>query len=71
MNVHLNLQFEQLLHLINQLSQAEKERLLTVLQNNIVLGKSNQSKRQLGKYQGKIIMSDDFNSPLDDFQEYM
>lgn len=27
--------------------------------------------RELGKYKGKIKMSEDFNAPLDDFKEYM
>lgn len=30
-----------------------------------------QSKRELGKYKGKIKMADDFNLPLDDFKDYM
>lgn len=71
MNVHLNLQFEQILHLVNQLPQAEKERLLNALQKNVASQKGQKRERQLGKYHGKIIMSDDFNAPLNDFKEYM
>jgi len=34
-----------------------------------IKGKSR--KNLLGKYEGKISMSDDFNEPLEDFREYM
>ena len=34
-----------------------------------IKGKSR--KDLLGKYKGKISMSDDFNEPLEDFREYM
>ena len=27
--------------------------------------------REAGKYRGQIVMSDDFDEPLDDFKEYM
>jgi len=43
----------------------------TVLQNNNQAKESNKGERQLGKYEGKIQMAEDFNKPMDDFKDYM
>lgn len=37
----------------------------------MVLIQGNKSKRKLGSAKGKIIISKDFDAPLDDFQEYI
>ena len=71
MELKLTIGFEQLLSLAEQLSEAEKERLVEALQENTSSGKSKKGKRQLGKYEGQIWMSDDFNEPLDEFKDYM
>ena len=72
MELKLNIGFEQLLNLASQLSPIEKQRLIAVLQDTT---KQNEDQpkveRKLGKYEGKIQMSEDFNAPLDDFNEYM
>lgn len=76
MELKLNIGFEQLLNLANQLPQPEKQRLIAALQkttkqNKSQTGASAKQQRELGKYKGKIQMSEDFNAPLDDFKEYM
>ncbi|WP_218145607.1 DUF2281 domain-containing protein [Cyclobacterium xiamenense] len=55
----------------NQLSLPEKQRLIAILQKTIPKSKTQKAERELGKYKGKIKMADDFNAPLDDFEEYM
>lgn len=76
MELKLNIGFEQLFNLANQLPQTEKQRLITELQKTIKQSKHQtempaKRERELDKYKGKIQMSDDFNAPLDDFEEYM
>ena len=70
--MELSVGFEQLLGLVNQLSEDEKARLIAVLQGNS--GKKEngaRAERQLGKCEGQIWMSEDFNEPLDEFKDYM
>jgi len=71
MELRLNIGFEQLFSLADQLPQPEKQKLITALQKTIKHNKSHKRERELGKYNGKIQMSDDFNAPLDDFKDYM
>lgn len=71
MELKLNIGFEQLFNLAKQLPQPEKQRLISALQKSIKENKSQKGERKLGKYKGKIQMSEDFNAPLDDFKEYM
>lgn len=71
MELKLNIGFEQLFNLANQLPQPEKQRLIAALQKTIKQNKGQKGERELGKYKGKIQMSEDFNAPLDDFKEYM
>lgn len=71
MELKLNIGFEQLFNLAKQLPQPEKQRLISALQKSIKQDKSQKRERKLGKYKGKIQMSEDFNAPLDDFKEYM
>ncbi len=71
MELKLNIGFEQLFNLANQLPQPEKQKLITALQKTIKQNKNQKSERELGKYKGKIQMAEDFNDPLDDFKEYM
>ncbi len=71
MELKMNLSFENIFSLAKQLPFSEKEKLISALKSS--LGKKHQGnkKRVLGKYNGKIWMSDDFNAPLNDFKEYM
>jgi len=71
MELKLNIGFEQLFNLANQLPQPEKQKLIAALQKTIKQNKNQKSERELGKYKGKIQMAEDFNAPLDDFKEYM
>jgi hypothetical protein len=71
MEIKLTIGFEQLLSLAKQLPEAEKKELVEALQENTSLGKSKKGERQLGKYEGQIWMSDDFNHPLEEFKDYM
>ena len=71
MELKLTIGFEQLLSLVNQLSEAEKEKLIMVLQEKTDVKKTGQGKRQLDKYKDQIWMSDDFNEPLEEFKDYM
>jgi hypothetical protein len=71
MQLRLNIGFEQVFSLANQLSQSEKEKLISALSRSIDKSKDRKSERQLGKYQGKIKIAKDFNEPLDDFNDYM
>ena len=71
-NMKLSIGFEQLLGLVNQLSEDERTRLIAVLQRSSGKeGNGVQAERQLGKYEGQIWMSDDFNDPLEEFEDYM
>ena len=76
MELKLNIGFEQLFNLANQLPQTEKQKLIialqkTIKQNRNQTGMPAKGERELGKYKGKIQMPDDFNAPLDDFKDYM
>jgi len=76
MELKLNIGFEQLLNLAIQLPQSEKQRLIAALQKTTKQNEdrskmSTKGERTLGKYEGKIQMSEDFNAPLDDLKEYM
>ncbi len=65
------MKFEQVFNLADQLPPSEKQRLIDALQNTLKHGPSTKGERELGKYKGRIQMSEDFNAPLDDFTEYM
>lgn len=67
----INIEFEQIFNLANQLPQSEKQKLIDALQKTVKYDASQNGERELGKYKDKIWMSDDFNAPLDDFKEYM
>lgn len=72
MKIELNLDFTQLLLIIEQLPSSQKEKLIDLLNKNKTEDKINQSdsskKRKLGGYE--IYMSDDFDEPLSEFDEY-
>jgi hypothetical protein len=60
---------EEMKEFVSKLSEKEKEELLKLLEealNPKVEGK----KREIEKYEGRIFISDDFNEPLSDFEEY-
>jgi len=70
MELKINLGYEQLFNLANQLPPAEKEKLVSALKKSI--NKSSSLKtRELGKFKGGIWIAPDFNDPLEDFKEYM
>lgn len=71
MEIKLNMGFEQVFSLANQLPVVEKEKLISALQKTIKVSKNKIEERQLGKFKGKIWMAEEFNEPLDDFKEYM
>ncbi|HEV7350769.1 hypothetical protein [Telluribacter sp.] len=71
MELRLNIGFEQVFSLANQLSQREKEKLIAALSKSVNKSRDQKPERQLGKYQGKIKIARDFKEPLDDFKEYM
>lgn len=72
MKVELNLDFTQLLGIIEQLSTSQKEKLIDLLTKNKPEQEVNQinssKKRKLGGYE--IYISEDFNDPLSEFDEY-
>ena len=70
MELKLNMDFEQLIALAKQLSSSDKLKLINALQKSMSNSKNKRSERELGKYEGKVWMSDDFNEPLDDFNQY-
>ena len=70
MELKLNMEFEQLFALAKQLSSSDKLKLIDALQKSMLNSGNKRSERVLGKYEGKIWMSDDFNEPLDDFNQY-
>ncbi|EON77806.1 hypothetical protein ADIS_1725 [Lunatimonas lonarensis] len=71
MEIKLNIRFEELAKLANQLSLPEKQHLIAILQKTTQKSKTQKGERELGKYKGKIKMEDDFNAPLDEFKDYM
>lgn len=71
MQLRLNIGFEQIFSLANQLSQSEKEKLISALSKSMSKSKDRKQERQLGKYQGKIKIAKDFNDSLSDFNDYM
>ncbi len=73
MKLTFNIGLKELFNLADQLPKKEKHRLIALLQKSIHQDKNqtNNGERQLGKYEGKIQMSDDFNDPIKDFKEYM
>ncbi|WP_338812169.1 hypothetical protein V9L05_12255 [Bernardetia sp. Wsw4-3y2] len=72
MKIELNLDFTQLLLIIEQLPSSQKEKLIDLLTKNKTEDEINTSnpskKRKLGGYE--IYMSDDFDEPLSEFDEY-
>jgi hypothetical protein len=61
---------EDLKGFVNKLSEKEREELFKLLEE-AQIPKTKLKKREIGKYEGKIFVSDDFNDPLTDFEEYM
>jgi len=71
MKLKLDIGFEQLFNLVKQLPQPEKQRLITALQETSKQNKSQKKERELGKYQDKIQIAENFNAPRDDLKDYM
>jgi len=70
MELKVNIDFKDLFNLAKQLPGAEKKKLINALQKSFTKTENKSGGRELGKYGGKIWMADDFNEPLDDFEEY-
>ncbi len=67
MQTHIAIGYEQILNLAYLLSIVEKKKLIIDLQKSIEPKKD----RVFGQYDGQVWMSDDFNEPLEEFEEYM
>ena len=61
---------EDLKKFVNKLSEKEREDLFKLLEE-AQIPKTKLKKREIGKYEGKIMISEDFNGQLSDFKEYM
>ncbi len=59
--------YKQIVNLAYLLPDKEKKKLIIELKKSI----KNANERVIGKYDGQISISDDFDEPLDDFKEYM
>jgi hypothetical protein len=57
--------------LAKQLSKSDRDTLIAALQKNELTTKKSETNRVFGKYNDQIFISDDFNSPIEDFNEYM
>lgn len=67
MHLQGTIEYEQILDLVYHLPKEEKKRLILDLQKNYI----NKKERLFGKYEGKGWIAEDFNEPLDDFNEYV
>jgi hypothetical protein len=67
MQTQIRIGYDQILNLVYLLPKTEKKKLIVDLQKEL----KNNSERQIGKYDGQGLMSDDFNEPLEEFKEYM
>jgi hypothetical protein len=67
MQTQIRIGYEQILNLVYLLPKNEKKRLIINLQKDLEL----KSERKIGKYDGQVWMSDDFDEPLEEFKEYM
>jgi hypothetical protein len=61
---------EDLKEFVNKLSEKEREELFKLLEE-AQIPKTKLKKREIGKYEGKIMITDDFNDPSADSAEYM
>lgn len=59
--------YKQIVNLAYLLPDEDKKKLIIELQSAL----NNKDERKLGKYDGQIRISDDFDEPLEDFKEYM
>ena len=71
MELKMNLSFENIFGMAKQLPSSEKEKLISALKSTLSKKHKGKKARKLGKYNGEIWMSDDFNAPLSDFKAYM
>lgn len=72
MGLKVDIGFDKLLELIDQLTEEEKKQLLVKVQKSLTKPAEPPGKRGgFGIWKGKIWMADDFDEPLDDFKEYM
>lgn len=72
MQVEIDLSFEQVLKLVNQLPVEDREKLKEEIEKSLINMKTNKKGRVFGLLKGqKFWMSEDFDEPLEDFKEYM
>ena len=62
--------FAEVVEEVKQLSPAEKEELRELLNKFLSEEIRNEVRRRSGSAKGKILMSNDFDRPLEDFAEY-
>jgi hypothetical protein len=67
----LELTDEQVIALVQQLSEEQKKRLLDVLVQPMQPRPESAARPRFGSAKGLITISDDFDEPLEDFKEYM
>ncbi len=67
MKSQISIGYKALRDLAFLLTHEDKKKLILELQKSLETPK----KREFGKYDGQVWMSDDFNEPLEDFKEYM
>jgi hypothetical protein len=73
MELKVDIGFDKLMELINQLSDEEKKKLHAEVGKLIQApgNQPDQGLRPFGVLKGKVWMADDFDEPLDDFKDYM
>lgn len=71
--MQIDLTFDQILNLVNQLSLQDKEKLKHEIDKALTINsKKNKTERKFGLLkEEKIWISDDFDEPLEDFKDYM
>lgn len=72
MQIEIDLNFDQVLKLVNQLTIEEQEKLKTEIEKSLNNIKKNTKGRTFGLLKDqKFWMSEDFDEPLEDFKDYM
>jgi hypothetical protein len=72
MEVKIELSFEQVLKLVNQLPAEDREKLKEEIEKSLSNMKSTKKERTFGLLKGqKFWMSEDFDEPLEEFKDYM
>lgn len=70
MELKLEVKFDDLIKLVDQLTINDKIKLQALINESIILSKP-KKKRKFGILKDQIKISEDFDEPLEDFKEYM